>query len=411
MRLGSRYRLVREIGRGGMGVVWEAELEPLGKRVAIKVLRRAALANPGPAARFLREALAVSAVGHEHIVKVDDFGTDERGEPYLVMELLAGRSLAAEIAEHGRLPWPRAARILLQLCDALAAAHRHGIVHRDIKPANVFLVERDDRRDFCKLLDFGLCKPLDGSVPVVLETHAGAMIGTPAYMAPEQIDGRRVDGRADLYALGCVAYEMLTGRLAFSARRADEVFDAHLNGERPTLDDDVECPPGLAPVLARALARDRDARFADAAEMAAAIRRVGGRSSARARPPARGRRIALGVVLGTASLLGGAVVALLVQPSSPAEPVAAIVPAAPVPTPIASPSPIPAPPVVALPVPVQATAVPVPVPPAVVRTPPRPRRSARDRAVEPDATPPPPKKSSAADSRLVDGIRDPFANR
>ncbi len=414
-RLGGRYRLVREIGRGGMGVVWEAELEPLGKRVAIKLLRRAAQANPGPAARFLREALAVSAVGHEHIVKVDDFGTDERGEPYLVMELLAGRSLAAEIEMHGPLPWSRAARILRQLCGALEAAHRHGIVHRDLKPANVFLVRRDDGRDFCKLLDFGLCKPLDGSVPVVLETHAGAMLGTPAYMAPEQIEGLRVDGRADLYALGCVAYEMLTGRLAFAARRADEVFDAHLHGERPTLD--VEVPPGVASWISRALARDRGQRFADAAEMAAAI--PGDplvlRRARSPRPAVRGRTIALGVALGTASLLGGAAVALVVPvrpPTVEREPAAAILPA--------DPRPAPTPAIVESkavpPAPVQSTAEPAVVAPAAVRTPTRPRRvapaKARDRAAEPaPSTSSEPRKSTAADSRLVDGIRDPFANR
>ena len=409
-RLAGRYRLVREIGRGGMGVVWEAELEPLGKPVAIKLLRRAALAAPGPAARLLREAIAVSAIGHEHIVKVDDFGTDARGEPFLVMELLRGRSLAAELADVGPLPWPRVATLLLQLCDALALAHRHGIVHRDLKPANIFLVERDDGRDHCKLLDFGLCKPLDGSVPAVVETHAGAMLGTPAYMPPEQIEGRRVDGRADLYALGCVAVEMLTGRLAFSGGRADVVFEAHLRGVDPGFAEALPCPPAAMAVIERALARDRDDRFADADAMAAAIRAIVGVSSRRAPSAARAKRgttrarmLVLAGTLGVAALVVGRgltgsrepVAVASAQLDSPIVHAAPTVPARVSPTRVETPS---LPPVVEAPPPVAAAKAPT-------RARPRPRRA----VVEVHAPRPEPRE--AADTRLVDGIRDPFAGR
>jgi serine/threonine-protein kinase len=414
-RLAGRYRLVREIGKGGMGVVWEAELEPLRKRVAIKLLRRAALAAPGPAARLLREAIAVSAIGHEHIVKVDDFGTDERGEPFLVMELLQGRSLAAELVEVGPLPWPRVATILLQLCDALALAHRHGIVHRDLKPANIFLVARDDGADYCKLLDFGLCKPLDGSVPAVVETHAGAMLGTPAYMPPEQIEGGRVDGRADLYALGCVAYEMLTGKLAFAAGRADECFEAHLRGVSPGFAGALPCPSAAMAIIERALARDRDARFADADEMARAIRSITGvrpRGPARARQRGSARRpLVLATAVMTALSCGAALgtmtsapplqraSAVLRVPSIVAPLAAAKATAVPIvsPVPTAAPTPI-----------VDApTGEPLPQPPVRDRA--KPRRTTTPPVTaeaRPESTPPP---RSAADTRLIDGIRDPFA--
>jgi len=427
-RLAGRYRLVREIGKGGMGVVWEAELEPLGKRVAIKLLRRAALAAPGPAARLLREAIAVSAIGHEHIVKVDDFG-EERGEPFLVMELLEGRSLARELVEVGALPWPRVATILLQLCDALALAHRHGIVHRDLKPANVFLVARDDGGDHCKLLDFGLCKPLDGSVPALIETHAGAMLGTPAYMAPEQVEGRRVDGRADLYALGCVAYEMLTGRLAFAGGRADEVFEAHLRGVGPGFAGALPCPAAAMAVIERALARDRDARFADADEMAGAIRSITGARprtpTEQARvPPRWGQgggvsRLVLATSMGVAAVLCGMVLAIFTRPSAPVdafvpirvEPAAPTPAAVPPPTLPQSPAPISAP--TAERPPPRVESPPVATQPQT-QEPVRPRTRPRRAAPAPERESParsPATSRSAADTRLVDGIRDPFAGR
>ncbi|HET6582909.1 MAG TPA: serine/threonine-protein kinase [Nannocystaceae bacterium] len=406
-RIGGRYRLVREIGRGGMGVVWEAELEPLGKRVAIKLLRRAAVAAPGPAARFLREAIAVSAVGHEHIVRVDDFGTDEHGEPFLVMELLVGRSLAAELAERGPLPWPRARAVLLQLCDALAAAHRHGIVHRDLKPANVFLVERPDSREVhCKLLDFGLCKAAQGgSVPAMVETRVGALLGTPAYMAPEQIEGALVDARTDLYALGCVAYEIVTGNLAFGGVRAEDVLADHLAGKRPDFAAHAAWPAGVIAVIERALARDRGARFADADEMAAALRAIPGpRVRARSSAPRRLRRGVgpwLVAAAGLAAIVGGGVLATLVPVPHVLEAKLTRV-ARPVTISIGPPqspsAPVVVPPV-ATPPPIAAPVADKPIAPARER-----RRSGRIPAKS-TAT----ERPLAPDPRLVDGIRDPFA--
>ncbi|HWB81680.1 MAG TPA: protein kinase, partial [Nannocystaceae bacterium] len=270
-RIAGRYRLVREIGRGGMGSVWEAELVPIGKRVAIKLLRREAAGDH--AARLLREAQAASAIGHEHIVRVDDFGVDADSGPFLVMELLRGRALSEEIAAHAPMPWPRVAGILVQLCSALAAAHDVGIVHRDLKPANVFLVRREGGTDHCKLLDFGLCKPqLAAEVGGGLTT-SGARLGTPGYMAPEQIRAGAIDGRADLYALGCVAYEMLSGQPPFTSRRVADLIDAHLHDAPPPLSGDI--PADALRLVARALAKDPADRFADAHAMTAALRATG----------------------------------------------------------------------------------------------------------------------------------------
>jgi len=155
--LDGRYRLLQEIGRGGAGTVWKAELLPLGRLVAVKLLRPGAGANPNAISRLMREAMTVSKLGHEHIVQVNDVGTDEHGSPYIAMELLEGESLAQLVARRGQLPWSEVSEIATQICDALSAAHAVGIVHRDVKPANVFATRREHRRWHCKLLDFGLC--------------------------------------------------------------------------------------------------------------------------------------------------------------------------------------------------------------------------------------------------------------
>lgn len=421
----GRYRLVREIGRGGIGSVWEAELAPIGKRVAIKLLRRDAVARSGDhAARLLREAQAASAIGHEHIVRVDDFGVDPDAGPFLVMELLRGRSLALEIVAHAPMPWPRVAGLLLQLCSALAAAHRVGIVHRDLKPANVFLTEREGGADHCKLLDFGLCKPMPEAELAGVLTTLGTRLGTPGYMAPEQIRGDEVDGRADLYALGCVAHEMLSGKPPFEARRIAELIEAHVQAEPPSLDVRVPgTPRDVAELVLRLLAKSPEQRFADADALARAIRATGidaraaehtvpapGRASTTvASPPTTSRwRLAAGVSI--AAFAGGAMAVIatfepprLAERALPLQPLvvraAAAAPTRP-PAPRAPTS----------------TAAPAPSIPAVVALPtpePRPLPRARRRAPAPvppvERTPPPPPDPPKAS--LVDGIRDPFGGK
>jgi formylglycine-generating enzyme required for sulfatase activity len=216
-RLG-RYRVLRELGAGGMGVVFEAEDTRLDRRVALKVMRLEAAADKDGRARFLREAKAAASLDHEHIVPVFDLG-EENGAPYLVLPLLRGESLEARLRRQRPLPLAEALRITREMAEGLAAAHEAGLVHRDVKPANVWLSSPGGR---VKLLDFGLARLAEGDPGM---TRSGAVLGTPAYMAPEQItDPRKVDGRADLFSLGALLFEMLTGRRAFQGQTRDAVL-------------------------------------------------------------------------------------------------------------------------------------------------------------------------------------------
>jgi eukaryotic-like serine/threonine-protein kinase len=210
--LGDRYRVLGRIGQGGMGTVYLCEHVTLGKRMAVKVLRPEFSSDEELVRRFQHEARAASQIGQENIVDVYDFGHTPEGSAYFVMEALEGESLARVLHREGPLPLGRAVRILLQICHALDAAHRRGIVHRDLKPENVFLLRRPDGTDFVKVLDFGIAKS-STSPDASRLTRAGSIIGTPEYMSPEQAAGTGADPRSDVYSLGVLAYEVLTGRL------------------------------------------------------------------------------------------------------------------------------------------------------------------------------------------------------
>jgi len=300
--LAGRYRLVREIGRGGIGTVWEAVLEPLGSPVAIKFLRTTALQRDERAAeRFVREARALAAVQHDNIVKIHDVGSDPREIPFIVMERLRGRPLNALIATYGPLPFEVVIELGLQLCRALGEAHRHGIVHRDIKPSNIFVTDEGPTWQ-CKLLDFGLCKQLD---PRALEgaTTSGVILGTPGYMAPEQAFGDRVDARADVYGLGCVLFEMLTGRPAFSASRAALVLSAQLQGRSCA----AEVATGtihrrFGAFVERMLRVAPDERPSSADEVAEVLVRMPKTVARRGLPPRRAVRVA-GLLAGLGILM------------------------------------------------------------------------------------------------------------
>lgn len=260
--LDGRYQLLREIGRGGVGVLWEARQEPLGRRVAIKFLRGHAKRSQ---ARLLREAQSIASLDHPHIVRVFDVGTDGDGSPYVVMELLEGPSLAAYIDTHAPLPTAEVRRIALQLCDALASAHRLGLVHRDVKPANVLATPHRSGHLMWKLVDFGLSTRFEAT-PDAAKPDEG---GTPGYMAPEQIRKASVDARSDVYAVGCVLYELLTGRPRFVGRNASEIMRAQLD---PRVDEDSAVPAAWRSIIAHALRPAPEERFASIVAMAAAIR-------------------------------------------------------------------------------------------------------------------------------------------
>jgi serine/threonine protein kinase len=259
----DRYRVLEIIGRGGMGVVYKVEHLRMGKVAAMKVLHPEYSRDPEIDERFRREAEAVSQLTHPNTVQVFDFGT-ARGALYLIMEYVRGPDLNALIRRDGPMPFERAAPMLAQICAALAEAHALGIVHRDLKPENVLVTRTHRGRDFVKVLDFGLAKLSEHEDrPDV--TDRGAIIGTPYYMSPEQIRGEPVDGRTDVYALGSVMYRVLTGTYAFAAGTPMGVLTKHLT-------DPLEPPSQRAPALgisprldaivARAMAKDRDARYA-----------------------------------------------------------------------------------------------------------------------------------------------------
>jgi tRNA A-37 threonylcarbamoyl transferase component Bud32 len=271
--IGGRYQLIRRIGKGGMGLVYEADHLGIGKRVAVKLLLDKYSDDPEVVARFEREARTASAIGDEHIVEVFDAGVTEDGRSYLVMELLIGLSLADVAEATGPMPAARAVPIVRQVLRGLAAAHAKGIVHRDMKPENVFLLQKPDRHDVVKIMDFGISKFLQDRESKVRLTATGAVIGTPVYMAPEQAMGTgEIDARVDLYAVGVMLYELLAGRPPFQAPTYIALVTQHLQMPPPPLQmARPDLPTALVVAVHKALEKDPRDRFASAAEMAAAM--------------------------------------------------------------------------------------------------------------------------------------------
>ena len=255
--LGARYRLGVRLGRGGMGEVYEAVDEAIGRPVAIKVL-----GDDAHHARFEREARVVARLAHPHIVAVSDF-RNAVGEPsFIVMERLVGESLGELLAREKTLAPERVVSIALQTLSALAAAHDAGVVHRDVKPDNVFVCKTDGA-EHVKLLDFGIAKAFDATSAL---TQAGSIVGTIRYMAPEQVLGAPVDARTDVYAMGATMYRALAGACPFSGKAA-EILEAIVLRDAPP----VECDGGLAAIIACALSKSPDARFPSARAMMNAL--------------------------------------------------------------------------------------------------------------------------------------------
>jgi serine/threonine-protein kinase len=269
---GTRYRLLREVGRGGMGVVYEAVHIDLGRSVALKVLPREHAASSEFGARFRAEARAIAGLHHENLVRLYEFGISADGRPFYAMEHLRGESIDVYLERAKRLEWREAFGLGIQACRAVEAAHAAGVIHRDIKPANLFLTEAGT----LKLLDFGVAKLAHGmEAPDTDEPSSGvALAGTPEYMAPEQISGERVDERSDVYALGVVIYELITGHLPHDAESIALLLAAKLqiDPQRPGLRAE---PRGLTHMaeetLLRSLERDPEQRFHSAAEMREAL--------------------------------------------------------------------------------------------------------------------------------------------
>src|SRR4051812_10308300 len=261
----GKYRIVRLIGEGGMGAVYEGENIRIHRTVAIKVLHAGVAENQDAVQRFEREAQAAGRIGSEHIVEVLDLGNLASGDRYMVMEFMDGDSLSGRIKKLGRLNPPDIYPIAYQLLAALEAAHTAGIIHRDLKPDNVFLLRsRGGQADFVKLLDFGISKfnQLSGDSGFSM-TRTGAVMGTPYYMAPEQAKGsREMDHRVDLYAAGVILYEALSGQVPFSADTFNELlFKIVLEEPKPLAQVDPNIDVGFAAIVTKAMARDPAHRF------------------------------------------------------------------------------------------------------------------------------------------------------
>ncbi len=384
--LDGKYRIESVLGRGGMGVVYAGLHTILGKRVAIKILRVQFEDDADILSRFTQEARAASAIGSAHIIDITDFGEVEGGAAYFVMEYLDGEPLSAFMKRTGPVAPDRAVSIVEQICRGLQSAHKHGIVHRDLKPDNVFLLRRDDRSDFVKILDFGIAKVAGAAGP---RTRSGMVFGTPHYMAPEQAAGDPVDGRTDVYALGVILFELLVGKVPFDADSFMAILTKHMYSPTPSLSSiraDPDRSPNLDEIVMKAMNKRPEERWQSMDELRTALLEVvpltttgnmlvgsGPRpidvatrlsrsavaatgssvsaSSSMALPAAgRGARIALFAGLPLLAMVGGAIYLAQSPPTAaPVAPAAIVAPAVP------GAAGIPAPPTPAAPVPPPST--------------------------------------------------------
>ncbi len=345
-RLGP-YKLTSILGAGGMGTVFVGEHDLIGRRVALKVLHPAFALDPEIARRFMLEARLANQIASESVVEVEDFVRTPEGLCYLVMELLEGADLASTVAAEGILPIARTLPIIRQVAEALSAAHKAHIVHRDLKPENIFLVQRADRHDLVKLLDFGIAKLSETRSGRQL-TQIGAVLGTPAFMSPEQASGLVIDHRTDIYALGIVLYWLLSGKLPFEgdsleSQRASR--QAPAPSLPPATPSGEPIPEPLSRLAADCLAQDATAR---PPAMKTVIERIDALSKKPdpPLPPPRSRllqRPALGVAV-LAAIAAVATGAWLFTRHGPAEP---SVPGAP--APVAAPTTTPSPTLIARP--------------------------------------------------------------
>jgi eukaryotic-like serine/threonine-protein kinase len=340
--LGGQFQVLEKIGTGGMGSVYKASQPAMGRMVAIKILHPKLAGRKDLTSRFRREARAMSQLTHPNTVKVFMYGElEEDGSLYIVMEMLEGRNLNQTVRKEGPLSPDRAIPILIQVCGALQEAHDLGIVHRDLKPENIFLSRQGGIQDYPKVLDFGLAKVTERQMQPgsVILTQEGMVFGTPEFMSPEQAQGKTLDARSDIYSLAVILYEVLTGKLPFTARTPMEYIQKHVMEPAIALNErvpELRFPKGLEEALARALNKKPDDRYQSAAEFGEALRAFGGNAAASLpairvagpqvvverpqvgggdAPTVAGGSSGLGVLLGVAAacLLGGVVIAVLVM--------------------------------------------------------------------------------------------------
>jgi serine/threonine-protein kinase len=292
--IAGKYRVERVLGAGGMGIVFAVTHVERQTRRALKLLRPAALTDADAVERFLREARATLTLRGEHVARLYEVGTLNTGAPYLIIEYLEGSDLRTIVKARGALPMADAIEYLLQVCEALAEAHGHGIVHRDIKPANIFLTRRADGSPCVKVLDFGISKlegdtDSEGSESTVTKSYT--LLGSPHYMSPEQMRGAHdVDARADIWALGVTAYYLVTGRRPFEGPTPTEIMLEALEGSpEPPSRLKEGLSPELDAAIFRCLERDIESRFATVEALAAALRPLAPPAPRPAPPPAVAR--------------------------------------------------------------------------------------------------------------------------
>jgi serine/threonine-protein kinase len=277
--INDRFKVLSIIARGGMGKVYRAEQAPLGRIVALKVLQPNYNGESDPEfhKRFFLEASIVSKLTHPNTVTLYDYGQSSDNVYFMAMEYLEGRTLHRLLREDAPLEVGRALHILVQACRALREAHGHGVIHRDLKPANLYLVRHDDDQDFVKVLDFGLLKRTDETAEEAL-TQTGLFMGSPKYMAPEQIRGERVSLATDVYSLGVILFELLTGKVPFERSSSVNLLMAHVSDPVPTLVETnplVQVPAAVEEIVYRCLAKRPEERYASMDELIAAIKHAG----------------------------------------------------------------------------------------------------------------------------------------
>jgi serine/threonine protein kinase len=264
--LDGKYKLIESLGEGGMGSVFRAERLHIGDEVAVKLLHRDLVRENQAIERFRREARTAAMIRHPNIVSIHDFndGTSDRTEAYVVMELVQGVSLGKLLRRNGRMSPPRAVHLMHEICTGVGVAHRRGLLHRDLKPDNVIVVppSHEGDEETAKVVDFGLAKVRDAAATALTQT--GAVLGTLYYMSPEQCRGEELDARADVYSLGAMFYEMLTGNPPFRSNNLAGLISKHLHEPPPLFPQSFEISPALESVCMRALAKDRNQRPPDA---------------------------------------------------------------------------------------------------------------------------------------------------
>jgi len=262
----NRYQIICLLGSGGVSTVYKAKHLFLDKHVAIKLLHAHQASNVKSIQRFQQEARATSQLAHPNLMQVQDFGVTDAGQPYLVMDYLEGVSLSTLLDNEGRLPIERALPLFLQICDGLIHAHGVGIIHRDLKPSNVMLIEDKDGSDLAKIVDFGFAKRVTQDETQKL-TQTGEVFGSPVYMSPEQCRGEKVDELTDIYAMGCLMYEVLSGNPPFLGESIYQTFSMHVCNPPPPFGSHLGIPAWLEKIVTQALGKERKERQQSALEL------------------------------------------------------------------------------------------------------------------------------------------------